>query len=112
MDKSEQEARIEMILKEIMKGDGIGYNLRRAYGFLFLFPWSANGDGWVIYSKDKPWVKVITVNSDFKIATYGRYFPTFSWEIAETLWVNFPKENITINDKPISKWSHAVKVNS
>lgn len=108
MDSNEQEARIEMILKEIMKGDDIGYSLRRAYGFLFLFPWSASGDGWVIHPKDKPWEKVITVKGDFKVVTYGNYFPTFSWEIAETLWINFPKANVTINDQPIRKWSRVV----
>jgi len=106
---ADHEERLELILKELFKNQKLGYDFRRAYGPFFVLPWNPQFDGWIVHPKGKKWEKVISVTSDLKIKTYGKYFPTFSWEIAETLWVNFPKANVTINGQPIRKWSHVVK---
>lgn len=104
---SDTEKRIEAILAQLVKNTT--YELRKAYGLFFVLSWNSATNGWVIHKKGMPWAKNIKVTSNFEIKTYGRYFPTFSWEIAETLWVNFPKENVTINGQPIKRWSHAVR---
>ncbi|QQG41681.1 MAG: hypothetical protein HYV90_06040 [Candidatus Woesebacteria bacterium] len=108
--KGDLVSEIETVIRESLQVTEGHYEFRRAFGFLFVFPWSPDRDGWIIHRKGKPWQKEISFTSDMNCKTYGKWFPTFVWTLAENLWKKFPKEDVYINGQSIKWWSHAVQI--